>query len=183
MAEGPTDEMGGHTFHMSHGATENTAFCEGSCHSSMNSLDDPVEFAHTDDWDGYGLTISAKDEVAYLMSILLYNAIETFDGNNDSTPDVYYLGGYPYFQLYHLDNRGNPIDVSPADGVPDFPTQTWEPATAKAVFNWQFLHGEPGAYAHNPKYAVQLLRDSYNDLLDAQPAGAPSIPSLGGTRP
>ena len=183
----PLDDVGGHTFHMANvpagGATiENTAFCEASCHPTMSALDNPG-VARTVDWSGIG-PASAKNEVAYLLTVLLHNAIEAYDGNNDATPDVYYLGGYPYFQLYHLDSRGNPIDVSPEDGIPDYPTQTWEPATAKAVFNWQFLHGEPGAYAHNPKYAVQLLRDSYNDLAYAQSlAGAPSIPSLGGTRP
>jgi hypothetical protein len=185
MAEdnSPLEDVGGHTFHMAHGSTENTNFCADSCHPSMGALDDPGEFAHGSDWDGNGGTVSAKAEVAYLLTVLLHDAIEVYDSNNDATPDVYHFEDYPYFQLFHLDEEGEPIDAN-NDTIPDYSTQTWKPASAKAAFNWQFIYKDPGAYAHNPKYAVQLLRDSYNDLAYAQSlAGAPSIPALGGTRP
>lgn len=163
----PIDDIGGHTFHIAYGSTENTAFCAASCHPSMVALDDPgAPHAHGADWDGNGATVSAKDEVAYLLTVLLHNAIEAYDSPDDADTmaNIDYSSSYPYF------------------GTTD-PTQQWDGTVAKAAFNWQFIYKDPGAYAHNSKYAVQLLRDSYNDLADAQPAGAPNIPSLGGTRP
>jgi hypothetical protein len=163
----PIDDVGGHTFHVANGSTENTAFCAASCHPSMNALDDPVDFAHGADWDGNGGTVSAKDEVAYLLTVLLHNAIEAYDSPDDADimPNIEYSSSYPYF---------GPTDA----------TQQWDGVVAKAAFNWQFIYKDPGAYAHNSKYAVQLLRDSYNDLAYAQSlAGAPPIPPLGGTRP
>jgi len=82
----------------------------------------------------------------------------------DTLPNINYSSGYPYFGTNSA--------------------QAWDGVVAKAVFNWQFIFEDPGAYAHNPKYAIQLLRDSYNDLAYAQSlAGAPPIPALGGTRP
>jgi hypothetical protein len=163
----PIGDVGGHTFHMAYGSTENVAFCAGSCHPNMNSLDDPVDFEHGVNWDGNGGTVSAKDEVAYLLTVLLHDAIEAYDSPDDADTmaNIDYSSRYPYF------------------GTTD-PTQQWDGVVAKAAFNWQFIFKDPGAYAHNPKYAVQLLRDSYNDLAYAQSlAGAPSIPALGGTRP
>ncbi|UCF89434.1 MAG: hypothetical protein JSV70_04150, partial [bacterium] len=123
-------------------------------------------FAHVDDWDGNGGTVSAKDEVAYLLTVLLHNAIEAYDSPDDADTlaNIEHSSGYPYFGTTG-------------------PTQQWDGVVAKAAFNWQFIYKDPGAYAHNPKYAVQLLRDSYNDLASNQDPGAPGIPVLGGTRP
>jgi len=160
------DDVAGHTFRMAYGSTENTAFCTASCHPSMGALDAPGEFDHGVDWSGIGPT-SAKNEVAYLLTVLLHNAIEAYDSPDDADTmaNIDYSSRYPYF------------------GTTD-PSQQWDGVVAKAAFNWQFIYKDPGAYAHNPKYAVQLLRDSYNDLAYAQSlAGAPSIPPLGGTRP
>ncbi len=34
----------------------------------------------------------------------------------------------------------------------------------KAAYNYQFVTKDPGAFAHNPAYAAQLLHDSIADL-------------------
>ncbi len=34
----------------------------------------------------------------------------------------------------------------------------------KAAYNYQFITKDPGAYAHNGAYAIELLQDSLNDL-------------------
>ena len=161
MTDTGSKTLGGHTFHMVDGVAENTGLCTSSCHPGMTALDDPVEFAHTQDWDGNGGTISSKDEVAYLLTVLLHNAIEAYDSpaDADTAPNIYHQSGYPYFGT----NTG----------------QDWDGPLASAAFNWQYVTKEPGAFAHNPKYAVQLLRDSYNDLL----INDSSLPALGGTRP
>jgi len=39
----------------------------------------------------------------------------------------------------------------------------------KASFNFQFWAKEPGAWAHNTHYVLELLYDSINDLQTASP--------------
>ena len=40
----------------------------------------------------------------------------------------------------------------------------WTPRLLKAAYNYQFVTKEPGAYAHNAPYALQILYDSLSDL-------------------
>ncbi len=40
----------------------------------------------------------------------------------------------------------------------------WTPRLLKAAYNYQLVAKEAGFYAHNPKYAIQLLIDSLADL-------------------
>ncbi|UCG39654.1 MAG: hypothetical protein JSV00_05400 [bacterium] len=155
MAGGPSNEVGGHTFHMSHGGTENTSFCQQTCHPGMVALDDP-----------WGAGPSASSDVAYMLTVLLHNAIEAYDSpaDADTQPNIDYSTSYPYFGTTG-------------------PTQQWDGPAAKAAFNWQFVKKEPGAFAHNPSYAVQLLWDSYEDLYNNDSSIAPAPGALPVTRP
>ncbi|MDT8395958.1 MAG: hypothetical protein RRA32_05880 [bacterium] len=141
MAEEPgTEEVGGHTFHMAHGSTEATTYC-APCHPSMAAIDNP-----------WGTGTDAANDVAYMLTVLLNDAIEAYDSPDDAdtTAQVYFTESYPYFIL-NESAGGNT-------------SQGWDPPLAEAAFNWQFIKKDPGAYAHNWKYAVQLLYDSYKDL-------------------
>lgn len=40
----------------------------------------------------------------------------------------------------------------------------WTPRLLQAAYNWKFVTADPGAYAHNPHYALELLYDSAEDL-------------------
>lgn len=55
---------------------------------------------------------------------------------------------------------------------------SWTPALLEAAYNLQLISKDKGAYAHNPVYAIQLLRDSITSL-DHETGAA----SLGGVRP
>ena len=41
---------------------------------------------------------------------------------------------------------------------------TWTPRLLQAAYNYQYVAKDPGSYSHNPKYIMQLLYDSINDL-------------------
>ncbi|WP_255509650.1 cytochrome C [Oceaniovalibus sp. ACAM 378] len=66
---------------------------------------------------------------------------------------------YPYF---FADVNGD----GRADMSGDNPTayRAWTPRLLKATYNWKFVTADPGAYAHNPHYALELLYDSIEDL-------------------
>ena len=40
----------------------------------------------------------------------------------------------------------------------------WTPKLLKAAFNYQYSQKDPGAFVHNPKYVIQFLIDSIEDL-------------------
>ncbi|WP_245307852.1 polyheme membrane-associated cytochrome C [Hoeflea sp. IMCC20628] len=87
-------------------------------------------------------------------AILLYAADVT------GAPVVYDSHAYPYF---FNDLNGN--GASDADEA-KYPNryQSWTPRLLRAAYNYQFLAKDPGAYAHNPRYAIQLAYDSLEDL-------------------
>ena len=87
-------------------------------------------------------------------AILLYAAETT------GKPVAYDAHAYPYF-FNDLNENG----VSDPDEA-KFPNryQSWTPRLLRAAYNYQFLAKEPGAYAHNPRYAIQLAYDSLEDL-------------------
>ena len=75
-------------------------------------------------------------------------------------PVVYKLEVFPYF---FVDSNGNV--VADADET-KFPNRykAWTPRLLKAAYNYQFITKDPGAYAHNSTYAIELLYDSLSDL-------------------
>ena len=75
------------------------------------------------------------------------------------TPIVYDGHSHPYF-FADADGDGR---ADEAEGRP-VPYDAWTPRLLKAAYNWKFVTSDPGAYAHNPHYALELLYDSVEDL-------------------
>ncbi|HEY1312150.1 MAG TPA: cytochrome c3 family protein [Pseudolabrys sp.] len=90
----------------------------------------------------------------------LFAALTDYAKTVAGKPIVYQIDVFPYF---FNDTNGN--------GTPDkdetkFPNRykAWTPRLMKAAYNYQFVTKDPGAYAHNPAYAIELLQDSISDL-------------------
>jgi hypothetical protein len=75
-------------------------------------------------------------------------------------PIAYSASAYPYF-FEDLDADGN---IGPEEAR--FPNRYahWTPRLLRAAYNYQLVEKDPGAYAHNPRYALQLLIDSLESL-------------------
>ncbi len=112
------------------------------------------------DLDGSGdASKGVAEEIDNLRGRLL-TAIQDYARSVAKKPIVYSAPDFPYFFVDTNDN-----------GKPDgkeaiFPNQykNWTPRLIKAAYNYQFVTKDPGAYAHNPAYAAQLLHDSLADL-------------------
>jgi hypothetical protein len=112
------------------------------------------------DYDGSG---DANEGIAQEIEHLraqLFAALADYAKTVAGKPIVYKLEAYPYF---FFDTNAN--------GVPDkdeakFPNRykAWTPRLLKAAYNYQFITKDPGAYAHNSTYAIELLQDSISDL-------------------
>jgi len=112
------------------------------------------------DIDGDG---DVKEGISAEISTLhekLGEAIRVYSKDVTGAPVVYDSHAYPYF-FNDLNGDGA---SSPDEAI--FPNryQSWTPRLLRAAYNYQFLAKEPGAYAHNPRYAIQLAYDSLEDL-------------------
>ena len=87
-------------------------------------------------------------------------AMQAYAGKVAGQPIVYDSHSYPYF---FADKNGNGKSDA---GEAIYPNryQTWTPRLVKAAYNYQFVAKDPGAYAHNPAYVLQLLYDSLESL-------------------
>lgn len=99
----------------------------------------------------------------------LSQAITDYAATTAEAPIVYDSGAYPYF-FADTDANGQ---VDPGEAV--FPNRyaSWTPRLLQAAYNYQFAAKDPGAYAHNPHYVVQILIDSIESLTGEAPGPRP----------
>jgi hypothetical protein len=112
------------------------------------------------DFDGDGDTDEGIAGEIETLHEALYAAIQDYAADTVGTAIVYDSHSYPYF-----------FTDTNADGVADAEEAnygnryaTWTPRLLKAAYNYQYAAKDPGAFAHNPPYAIQILYDSLEDL-------------------
>jgi hypothetical protein len=130
------------------------------------------------------------ETVADLRDIRMPGSLADFDGDGDVTTGIYYeiynLRSllFDLIQAYASDVVGAPIGY--ADGHPYWfndldgdgviSAEEWNrgnayasftPRLLAATYNYQVTKKDPGAYAHNAKYTIQLIYDSIEDLAGA----------------
>ncbi len=126
------------------------------------------------DYDGDGdITKGIYYEIANLKDIL-FDQIQAYAANVVGEP-LGYFDAHPYY-FYDLDGDGV---ISPEEAVRPNAYLSFTPRLLAAAYNYQVVKKDPGAYSHNPKYAIQLLYDSIEDLAGALGAG----PAAGIVRP
>ncbi len=141
--------------HDVHGLNVKAQTCQG-CHQTDNP--ENIRMTLTEDYDGDGATEGIAGEVETLID-LLYEAIKEYSAEQDN-PLVYDSHAYPYF---FSDTNGNgeadPDEASYANGF-----KGWTPRLLRAAYNFQYAMKDPGAFAHNPTYILQVLYDSIEDV-------------------
>lgn len=148
--------------HTTHELTIVTGACKG-CHQvddvSLIRFEDPAI-----DYDGDGdVTEGLKGEIDTLIE-KLYAEIQAYATETAGTPIVYNAHAHPYFF----------IDAN-ADGLADEGDTekyiTWTPRLLFSAYNYQYALKDPGAFAHNGAYIMQVLYDSIENLNPAATAG------------
>lgn len=146
--------------HSPHALTVAEAQC-AECHKGISDLADIR--GRTGDADGDGDTSEGvASEIASLHEAL-GAAIQSYATEVAGTAVVYASANYPYF---FVDTNG---DGAVSDGEAAYPNryQSWTPRLLRAAYNYQFVAKDPGAYTHNPHYAIQLLHDSLESLSES----------------
>jgi hypothetical protein len=129
-----------------------------TCHAGVESADE-IRKSETD-YDGDGDTSEGvADEIATLREAL-YAAIQSYAADVVEVPIVYDAHSYPYF---FLDTNANG-DVDPGEAIYPNKYNAWTPRLLRAAYNYQYASKDPGAFAHNAPYVIQILYDSLSDL-------------------
>jgi predicted CXXCH cytochrome family protein len=144
--------------HEPHSARPRLDAC-ASCHAGVTQLTDlrnirMMSSSHRD-YDGDGNTAEGVYfELAGLKDKLLATIIRY--GVEKNAPVCYDAHAYPYwFKDSNGDGACSSDEATAANGY-----KSWTPRLAKAAFNYQMSSKDPGAFAHNAKYIMELLYDA-----------------------
>lgn len=110
------------------------------------------------DIDGDGDMAEGVAAEIHALHEALGAAIADYAGSNGGP--IAYAKGFPYF---FNDLNGN-SQVDEDERRRDNGYVGFTPRLLRAAYNYQVVATDPGAWAHNPRYAAQLLHDSIADL-------------------
>ncbi|WP_099045490.1 cytochrome c3 family protein [Pseudoponticoccus marisrubri] len=110
-------------------------------------------------YDGSGNTsVGIRSDIAANAARLM-DLIEAYTAEVAGVPVVYDGGRYPYFFTdANGDGRADMTDGKPVA------YDAWTPRSLRTAYNWKLVTADPGNFAHNPPYALELLYDSIEDL-------------------
>ena len=131
------------------------------CHEEVESKEDleNIRYFFTD-YDGDG---DDEEGVAFEIDHLieqLYPAMQAYALETIGTGILYDSHSYPYF---FVDTNGNG-EIDEGEVNRDNRFNSWTPRLLRAAYNYQYASKDPGAYAHNAPYVLQVLYDSIEDM-------------------
>ena len=135
------------------------------CHEEVTTradLSGLIRFPeHETDYDGDGDNSESIANEIDTMAEALYTAMQDYANTTTGTDGILYSSAaYPYF---FVDSNGN--GEADADEV-NFGNRygSWTPSLLRAAYNYQFVRKDPGIFAHNGLYAIQILYDSIAEV-------------------
>ena len=131
------------------------------CHEGVETVED-MQNARMNgslaDYDGDGDVAEGIASELTGLEEILYASILDYAKNTIGTGIVYDPEAYPY---WFADADGDGAADQGDNGSVRY--TTWTPRLLKAAYNYQVSQKDPGAFAHNAKYIVELLYDSIED--------------------
>jgi hypothetical protein len=112
------------------------------------------------DYDGSGDMKEGIGQAVDNLKKALMVAMQAYAKDVVGHAIAYDPNTYPYFMN---DTNGNgTADKDEASFKNQY--KHWTPRLLRAAYNYQFVEKDPGAFAHNPPYIIQILHDSIADL-------------------
>lgn len=144
--------------HDTHGLTIRVDACS-ACHAGVTTTEDLHNIRFTEgDFDGDGDTTEGIAQEVVGVQEALYAAIQGYAENTAGSGIVYDPAAYPYWF-----NEAGERYVS------------WTPNLLRAAYNYTWASKDPGAFAHNAPYIMQVMYDSINDIGDASGLTRPPV--------
>ncbi len=127
-----------------------------TCHQA----DKPQDIRITrQSYDGSGDTSAGIRSDIQANAALLLDMIRSYASDVVDAPMVYDGSRYPYF---FADANGDGV-IDEVDGK-TVAYNSWTPRSLRTAYNWKLVTADPGNFAHNPYYVLELLYDSIEDL-------------------
>ena len=128
-----------------------------SCLTCHTGVEDVKDIRKTEvDYDGDDdISEGVYNEIATLREVL-YAALQAYAAGTAGAPLVYDSHAFPYF---FNDSNGNG-ETDPGEAIYPNAYKSWTPNLLKAAYNYQYAAKDPGGFAHNAEYVIQLLVDS-----------------------
>jgi len=146
--------------HDGHGLEVKAEACS-ACHTNVSSVEDLEAIRMTaGDFDGDGDEAEGIAGELETIHEALLAAIEAYAADTVGTGILYDSHAYPY---WFADTNGNgEVDADEINYGNQY--TSWTPELLKAAYNYQWAAKDPGAFAHNPLYILQVLYDSLGDV-------------------
>ena len=148
--------------HNPHSLQVDTTLC-AQCHAAATPREIRSAAGSSVDYDGDGDTDEGIAEEIATMQEQLLTAMQAYGTEISGTAIAYSDTAYPYF---FIDTNGNGV-VDGDEGAYGNRYNAWTARLLRAAFNYQTSRKDPGAYVHGPKYILQLLYDSLQDVNSA----------------
>jgi hypothetical protein len=133
--------------HSTHALTVQVQACS-ACHTGVTTEEDLVTIRMSSvDYDGDGDTQEGMGEEVAGVAEKLYAAIQAYASGTVGTPIAFNGQSYPY---WFTDTGERYV--------------TWTPRLLRAAYNYTWQAKDPGTFAHNGKYMIQVMYDSMQDI-------------------
>lgn len=145
-----------HSTHLLKVKVDQCAPCHGI--SSEGELPD-IRMVYVDfDGDGDPSTGLAVEVMNVTDSV--YEAIVAYAADVAGTPIVFDSDTYPY---WFVDKNGNGM-ADADESISDNGYVSWTPRLLRVAYNYTWAVKDPGSYAHNGLYILQILYDTLQDI-------------------
>lgn len=129
--------------HSSHALEVKVVEC-AECHENVETAADLHDIRVSEvDFDGDGDVTEGIAGEINTMAEMLYTAMQDYTTAVGADMIVYDAHAYPYF----FNDAGDRY-------------ATWTPSLLRAAYNYQYAQKDPGAFAHNGQYIIQVLYDT-----------------------
>jgi hypothetical protein len=157
--------------HDAHALQVKLEACAG-CHTGVDSEEALRTIRiNPGDFDGDGNEAEGIAEEIATFDEQLYLALQNYATNTAGTSIAFDGGRYPY---WFIDANAN----GTADPEEGDRYATWTPNLLRAAYNHTWVAKDPGAFAHNPFYIMQVLYDSISNIGgDVSALTRPEVPA------
>jgi|GEM_PF-57025 len=148
--------------HNTHNQTIKLDACV-SCHEGLESDEDLKDIRMASSTIDYNGNEDTAEGIYYEIEGLqekLYEAIQAYAAEAIGPYIIYSAASYPY---WFIDTNENGL-VDSGETTNANKYAEWTPRLVKATYNYQYSLKDPGAFAHNAKYVIELLFDSITNL-------------------
>ena len=141
--------------HNAHALTVQVDQCQ-ACHGSTDLATYRAPGGEPVDYDGDGDTAEGLAGEVATMHEALFAAIQAYATDTAGVPIQYSPTRYPYFIADP--NANGQVDEDEGNYT------AWTPNLLRAAYNYQWVAKDPGAFAHNGRYILQILYDSLSEI-------------------